>query len=122
MSHKLTVRKLLLLLLLFGLTSCGAIAAQFGIPQASSIAQIRSNPPISKSVSLQGTVSHTAPMIDQQMYQLKDDSGEIWILTKTTVQQGDSVKVRGTVRFASISIDNQEQGEIYIEEHSRTPR
>lgn len=118
----MTVRKLLLLLLLFGLTSCSVVAAQIGIPWTSSIAQIRSNPPLNWSVYLQGTVSDTASMIDQQMYQLKDDSGEIWVLTKTAVQQGDSIKVRGTVRRQSISIDNQEQGEIYIEEHSRTPR
>lgn len=116
----MTVRKLLLLLLLFGLTSCSVVAAQIGIPWTSSIAQIRSNPPINQSVYVQGTVSATAPMINQQLYQLKDDSGEIWVLTKTAVQQGDSIKIRGSVRFESISIEGQEQGEIYIEEQERS--
>lgn len=118
----MTVRKLLLLLLLFGLTGCSIVAAQVGIPWTSSIAQIRSNPPINWSVYLQGTVSDTASMINQQLYQLKDNSGEIWVLTKTAVRQNDSVRIRGTVRFESISINTQEQGEIYIEEQSRTPR
>lgn len=118
----MTVRKLLLLLLLLGLTGCSVVAAQVGIPWTSSIAQVRSNPPLNWSVYLQGTVSDTAPMIDQQMYELEDDSGRIWVLTKTAARQGDSVKVRGTVRFESIPINEQEQGEIYIEEKSRTTR
>lgn len=119
MSHRLTVRKLLFLLLLFGLTGCSVMAAQVGIPWTSSIAQVRSNPPIGWSVYLQGTVRQVAPMVDQQMYELKDESGDVWVLTKTAVQQGETVKIRGTVRFESISINGQEQGEVYIEEQAR---
>jgi len=120
----MTVRKLLLLLLLFGLTSCSVIAAQIGIPQVSSIAQIRSNPPIGWSIYLQGVVSDVAPMVGQQLYQLEDienDSGKIWVLTKEKTVPLGFFKIRGIVRFESIQIDGQEQGEVYIEEQERLP-
>jgi hypothetical protein len=115
----MTLRKKLFLLPLFSLTGCSVVAAQIGIPWSSSIAQIQAHPPTNWAVYLEGTVSDTVPLVNQQVYQLQDKTGEIWVLTEANVQVGDRLKIRGTVRFQPAEIEGQEQGEVYIEEQER---
>jgi RecJ-like exonuclease len=75
-------------------------------------------------VQLEGTVVDRAPMIDAVVYQLQDETGQIWVLSteptvEPIVQTGDRVLVRGIVRFESILLEEQEFGEAYIEEMTR---
>jgi RecJ-like exonuclease len=75
-------------------------------------------------VQLEGTVVDRAPMIDAVVYQLQDETGQIWVLSteptvEPIVQTGDRVLVRGIVRFESILLEEQEFGEAYIEEITR---
>jgi hypothetical protein len=71
-------------------------------------------------VRLRGTVGDRAPLLNGQVYQLQDSTGEIWVLTSdTTLETGDQVVIRGRVRYQSISLAGREQGEFYIEELSQ---
>ncbi|PSB05801.1 hypothetical protein C7B76_30760 [filamentous cyanobacterium CCP2] len=71
-------------------------------------------------MQLRGTVVDRAPMIEAVMYQLQDETGEIWVLSaEPGVERGDRLLVRGTVRFESILIEELELGEAYIEETER---
>ncbi|NJN56535.1 MAG: hypothetical protein HC879_03090 [Leptolyngbyaceae cyanobacterium SL_5_9] len=75
------------------------------------------------TVRLRGTVGDRAPLLNGQVYQLQDSTGEIWILTSDmTLKTGDQVVIRGRVRYLSIPLAGQEQGEFYIEELSQLER
>ncbi len=70
-------------------------------------------------VCVAGTVGDRAPIVGGQLYQLKDSSGSIWIVSSdTSLQPGQSVKMKGTLQFQSIVIDGAEQGEVYIEQQA----
>jgi hypothetical protein len=96
-----------------GLVGCGV----------STVKEIQTNPQrnwFNSTVYLRGQVSDRAPLINAQVYQLEDSTGKIWVLTdKTTPKKGDSVYIRGTVRFEKIPMEGQDFGEAYIEEQEQ---
>jgi hypothetical protein len=75
------------------------------------------------TVYVRGRVSDRAPLIEAQLYQLQDNTGEIWVLSPDqTVQPGESLLIRGKVRFESIPLAEQEWGDFFIEEIEQTRR
>lgn len=71
-------------------------------------------------VYLEGQVGNRVPLVNAMVYQLRDATGTIWVVTPdTTVQPGQTVRIRGTIRFESIPVAGQELGEIYLEEQHR---
>ncbi|MBD3880552.1 hypothetical protein IFO70_02150 [Phormidium tenue FACHB-886] len=97
--------------LLVGLTACAS---------TTTVQAVRANPErnwFTTSVRLRGTVGDRAPLIDAQLYQLKDATGTIWVLTqRQDVRSGEPIQIKGQVRFQSIPIKGMEFGEAYIEE------
>jgi hypothetical protein len=84
------------------------------------IEQIQACSDTDYTVRLRGTVGDRAPVLNGQVYQLQDSTGEIWVLTSDiTLKTGDQVVVRGRVRYQSISLAGREQGEFYVEELSQ---
>lgn len=72
------------------------------------------------TVELEGKVIDRVPLLGAAVYQLQDETGKIWILTEhSSLKPGERLRVRGKVRFTSIPIAGQEQGEAYIEEEKR---
>lgn len=70
---------------------------------------------LSVPVRVSGVVGDRAPLVDALLYELKDSTGSIWVLsTDETAQPGERRAVRGRLMFESIVIDGDEQGEIYI--------
>ena len=94
-----------------------------GCSGVTSVRRVQENPHrnwFNETVQLRGTVVDRAPMIDAVVYQLQDETGEIWVLSaEPGVERGDRLLVRGTVRFESILIEELELGEAYIEETER---
>ncbi|NJL41575.1 MAG: hypothetical protein HC840_01790 [Leptolyngbyaceae cyanobacterium RM2_2_4] len=71
-------------------------------------------------VRLRGTVGDRAPLLNGQVYQLQDSTGEVWVLTSdTTLKTGEQIVIRGRVRYQSIPLAGREQGEFYVEELSQ---
>lgn len=107
--------QLALLAGLLGLTSC----------RVATIAEVKAHPHrnwFTATVSLQGTVGDRVPLIEAQLYELQDDTGTIWVLTRRdSVQSGQPILVKGQVRFQSIVLEGQEVGEAYIEEQQAQP-
>jgi hypothetical protein len=99
------------LLLLMGLMGCSDF---------STIRQVQEHPHrnwFTATVHLKGKVGDRAPLIGGLLYQLQDDTGKIWVLTKRTAQpSGQQIAIEGQVRYQSIPIAGQELGEAYIEE------
>jgi len=69
-----------------------------------------------RSITVQGTVSDRAPLIGAQIYQVQDATGNLWVVSSNTqYQPGESVRIRGIVRFESIVLDGIERGEVYLD-------
>lgn len=82
-----------------------------------SIRSIQTPRRVGCTVALQGTVGDRVPLIDAQLYQLTEAGDSIWVLTSNPrLQAGTIVRIRGEVRFQSLSPDEPSQGEIYVEE------
>jgi uncharacterized protein YdeI (BOF family) len=69
------------------------------------------------TVYIQGKVNSSVPLVKQQVYQINDSTGKIWVLTKQTGwKEGQQVVVKGKVNYKSIPLGGKEFGEIYLEE------
>lgn len=71
-------------------------------------------------IYLRGIVNQVAPFLGGAAYQIKDNSGSIWVLTSETLPaQGEQVFIKGKVEYKSIPIAQQELGEFYIVEQEK---
>jgi uncharacterized protein YdeI (BOF family) len=71
----------------------------------------------SSTVQLEGTVGDRVPLIGAEVYELKDPTGEIWVLTDDrTLETGEQVKIQGKIRIEEITIEGQTAEEVYIEQ------
>jgi RecJ-like exonuclease len=96
----------ILLLTLF-LTSCAAIVPTSDLSKQA----------LDQSVQIKGKVITVAPMINQVAYEVQDDRGTVWILTKKQPPKLDTeISVTGKVKFESIQAEGQEWGDRYLEE------
>ncbi len=81
------------------------------------IANISSQPSPGSTVYIQGQVIHQAPFLDSGAYQLEDGTGAIWVTTENNLPVvGDDLTIKGEVIYQSIPIEEQEWGEVYIQE------
>jgi hypothetical protein len=75
------------------------------------------------TVVVRGQVNARAPLVDAQLYQLQDASGEIWVLsTDTTVQLGDQLTIRGQVAYAQVETPGASPGQLYLQELEQLER
>lgn len=80
------------------------------------------SPTTSETVYLQGEVVKLIPLLNTYAYQLQDDTGVIVVIAPAESESpaiGDTVKVRGQLRYQSIPIQGQELGEVYVMELER---
>ncbi len=112
--------------LLFGLLGCGKVTQSainaIGV-NVTPIAELRPQQD-SATVYLQGKVANVVPLLQQQrVYQLKDSSGTIWVVTnKANLQVEDQVVIQGKLRYRSIPLAGKEFGEVYLEEEQQLER
>ncbi len=106
--------------ILLGLSGCGKlqISNLRLLPNLTSISEIKAKQEPA-TVSLQGKVINVVPLIQQQVYQLQDSTGTIWVLTdRSNLRVKDQVSVEGKTRYQSISIGGKDVGEVYVEEEN----
>ncbi|MBW4568964.1 MAG: hypothetical protein KME31_13355 [Tolypothrix carrinoi HA7290-LM1] len=108
---------------LFALSSCG-YSGQSGLNGVNfsigvNVTPIRELKPRQDkaTVYIQGKVNSSVPLVKQQVYQINDSTGKIWVLTNQTGwKEGQQVVVKGKVSYQSIPLAGKELGEIYLEE------
>jgi hypothetical protein len=116
----------LVLILVFGLCSCGNLTQSgFNVGTlhiGSNVTPIREIKPEQNNqatVYIQGKVERQVPLVKQWAYQIDDSTGKIWVVThQKNLPQGKQVVIKGKVKYKSIPIANQELGEVYVEEDS----
>jgi RecJ-like exonuclease len=109
---------LTMFLLLPGLSGCGNLQiSNLRLLSPTVISDIKAQHD-EATVSLQGKVVNVVPLIQQQVYQVQDSTGKIWVLThRSNVRVADQVSVAGKAHYQRISIDGKDVGEVYVEEN-----
>jgi len=112
-----------LLLLLLGLLGCSSLNVKQTDSQT--IAFASETPAIQEiqqstrntTVQLKGKVGRQVPLLDGTVYELQDDTGSIWVLTKDLPpESGKDVVIQGTVRYQSILLNGKEAGSVFVEQ------
>lgn len=130
MLTKLQACQFGILCFLGGISSCNNLAqTEISVPvvqfqvNVTEIQTIQAQQANDSTVHLRGRVINQVPLLEGRVYQLQDETGAIWVLTRDTVlQPGDEVLIRGTVRYQSIPLAGRELGEVYVEEQERLER
>lgn len=79
-----------------------------------SVAEI-SQQKLNKTVYLTGKVVHIAPLIEQAAYQIEDVTGKIWVVTtQNPPQLGESIAIKGEIKYQSLPFAEQELGDLYL--------
>lgn len=72
------------------------------------------------TVYVEGEIVAIAPLLTGQMYQVRDRTGQIWVVSPAAdLRVGDRVVIEGAVQYESIPLGGQERGELYLEEQQR---
>ncbi|MEA5595002.1 hypothetical protein [Rivularia sp. UHCC 0363] len=107
-------------LLISGLLGCNNLN-EYGINaigvNVTSISELKPQKSNNDPVYVQGKVERKVPLLEQQMYQIDDSTGKVWVLTNQKGWKlGDKVVVKALPRYESIPISGTELGELYLEE------
>ena len=70
-----------------------------------------------EAVTVVGEVRRQVPLVAQQLYQLQDSTGSVWVAAAddSTVTVGDRVTINGTVIYKDIQINGANLSEYYIQ-------
>ncbi|MCC5898472.1 MAG: hypothetical protein JJU32_11235 [Phormidium sp. BM_Day4_Bin.17] len=78
---------------------------------------------VGNEVTVEGVVGDRAPLLDGGAYLLQDETGNIWVVSEDEVPEaGQSLRVQGTLERREILINQQDYGELYLQEQQRTPQ
>ena len=70
-------------------------------------------------VSISGRVTQRVATLDGWIYQIKDDTGSLWVLTRQSDPNiGEIATVSGIVKHKTIMVDAINASEVYLEEQS----
>lgn len=109
-------------LLLISLISCGPLVEPGGVFFNFKVAQIESlknRQKLNSTVYIQGTVETYAPFWGTTAYQVRDNSGTIWVFTTNGVPGvGTEILIKGKLLYQSIQVEGlaEDLGEFYLEE------
>ena len=94
------------------------------ITQSTPIEEIHTQfPPSENPVYLSGRVQQSIPLLEGWIYQLKDDTGSIWVVTQTSAPTtGEEILIKGLARYEPILVAGEDLGEYYIEEQEQIQR
>lgn len=72
---------------------------------------------VDETIVVSGEVAQKSALLEGWMYQIRDETGSLWILSDRDVPEvGESVTVEGSVRYEPIMVDSVDASEFYIEE------
>lgn len=72
-----------------------------------------------ETVAISGTVAEKVAVLDGWLYQVQDESGQIWVLSnQSDPTVGETATVEGVVRYEAIVVDEIDAGEVYLEENA----
>lgn len=111
-----------LALLLGGLLGCGNMPKLGGV-KTTPIGDVKNSWQKYSTVYIKGQVGRQVPFIGSGAYELEDPTGTVWVLTRDDLpSSGDTILLKGQVKYQSIPIAGKELGEVYIEAQKQLER
>jgi hypothetical protein len=84
------------------------------------VSQIKQDAGKSRRVKISGTVTKVIPLVSSVAYQVKDDTGEIWVLSENEAPQVDqNIIINGTLKYQNINIGEEDFGSFYVLESTK---
>ena len=75
-----------------------------------------------ETVAIAGRVAQRSPLLEGWLYQVQDETGSLWVVTRTSVPEvGQPAIVEGTVQHEAIVVDGIDSSELYLEEQAYLP-
>lgn len=113
-----------LIVLLLGVPACArspeSAASLTGIRFMGSITDIKELQTQNlreSTIYLRGKTIALVPLLGQQVYELQDGTGKVWVITQDPPPAvGDEVVIKGVVRYKPISLNGRDWGSIYVEQ------
>lgn len=103
-----------LFLSLLGLVAC---ASKF-----TPIAEVKRQQPHQDTIYVEGIVRDRAPLLKRGAYELQDETGTIWVITKQPLpESGQAMTVQAKIKSKSIVLHKQLSQEVYLQEVQRLP-
>lgn len=107
------------LILIGGLFGCQNFAQSVGV-NVNTISEVKAKSAIDTTVTLGGKVQNRVHFLGMGAYQLKDNTGQILVLTKKSIPPlGKELVIKGVIRSQKImlkELPGKDLGEVYIEE------
>jgi hypothetical protein len=122
-KSKFGQRIILSILLIVGLFGCGSLnnlKTVFFKTSVTPIARLQ-QPKQASVVYLQGLVGDRVPLLGSAAYQLKDQTGEVWVIAKNALPApGERVSLKGEVKYMPIEMGKEVSQDLYVVELERT--
>ena len=72
---------------------------------------------VDKTIAVSGEVVQKAALLEGWMYQVRDETGSLWVLTNRAAPEvGEMATVEGAIRYEPIMVGEIDAGEVYLEE------
>lgn len=112
------LRLSLLSLIFWGLSGCNyLINLGFASPPLIEISQIEEQKDKNEVIKVRGKVEKIVPLLNSNVYELKDKTGSIWIVTSNTLPRiGEQITIEGKTEYQKITIGNENLGQFYLTE------
>lgn len=112
---------LLVICFFFAITGCSNLANfSLAVPEVLTIAEIKNEELLEKSLKLQGKVEKVIPLLDSYLYLLQDQDQSIWVMTNDNAPtKSQLVTIEALLKQEKIVIEGEEKSEFYLEEIDR---
>ena len=109
-----------------GLTSCQAINQPLPlklIGRVRSVEAVQTRVNVGSTIYIQGTVGDRVPLVNGQVYELKDATGQIWVVSNdTTITTGEKLLIQGKLSYLATPDYGIDAGERYLWETGQIER
>lgn len=110
-------------ILLLGVLGCGQLVQSGVDVPVTKISDIQKNRNAYSEVYLKGKVVTIAPFLGSGAYELQDDTGSLWVITKQALPtKEDKLLIKSQVQYQSILVGGKDLGEVYVQEQAQMER
>lgn len=72
-----------------------------------------------ETVAISGAIAQRAALLDGWLYEVRDETGSIWVLTdRSEPEVGEQVIVEGVLHYEPIVVGEIDAGDVYLQEKS----
>jgi hypothetical protein len=116
----------LLLTLALGISSCQSVNQPLSLRltrRIRSVDTVQTKATVGTTLYVQGTVGDRVPLVNGQVYELEDSTGQIWVVSKDpTIATGDELLIQGTLSYLATPDYGIDAGERYLWETQQVER